>query len=142
MKQHRDPDQPAATLEQERFFRQTIAQWKDDSDEPFTTEGFTVSWNLSTIQVDAAWKEEKVTGRGVVVALNDTGIMLTPALTRALWRNPGEVFNGKDDDGDGHVDDVFGYDFAGDSYWNIGDDLKWPHGSMWPGSSLAVRSTD
>jgi len=133
VKQHRDPDQPAATPEKERFFRQTIAQWEDDSDEPFTTQGFALSWNLSTIQVDAAWKEEKVTGRGIVVALNDTGIMLTPALTRALWKNPREVFNGKDDDGDGHVDDVFGYDFAGDSYWNIGDDLEWPHGSMCAG---------
>ncbi len=129
----RDLGQPVATPEQERFFRRTLADWRDDSDEPFTTEGFSVSWNLTRIQADAAWTAENVTGRGVVVALNDTGMMLTPALTRSLWKNPGETFNGKDDDGDGHIDDVFGFDFYDDSYWCLGDHLEWPHGGMCAG---------
>jgi hypothetical protein len=133
VKRETEPGQPSATPEQERFIRGVVAAWKDDSDEPFTTKGFTTSWNLTAIQADAAWNEEHVTGRGVVVAMNDSGMMLTPALTRALWKNPSEVLNGKDDDGDGRVDDVFGWDFNADSYWNLGDDLKWPHGSMCAG---------
>ena len=134
VKRERDPGQVVATPQQESAFRRVLADWKDDSDEPFTTEGLHIPWNLQAIQADAVWKEEKVTGRGIVVALNDSGLMITPALTHALWKNPGEVFNGKDDDGDGYVDDVFGYDFHNESYWSIGDDLKWPHGSMCAGT--------
>lgn len=129
----RVPGRPAATPAQDRFVRRVLAEWKDDSDEVFTTEGFSVSWNLTRIQADAAWTEERATGRGVVVALNDSGLMLTPALTRALWKNPHETFNGKDDDGDGHVDDVFGFDFHNNSYWNLGDRREAPHGSMCAG---------
>ena len=36
---------------------------------------------------------------------------LPPSLIRALAKNPKEQFNGKDDDNNGLIDDVFGYDF-------------------------------
>jgi hypothetical protein len=50
----------------------------------------------------------------VVVAIVDTGIELThPDLVANLWTNPGEIAgNSIDDDGNGYVDDVHGYDFA------------------------------
>jgi subtilisin family serine protease len=88
-------------------------------------------WNLRAIQADAAWKQEKATGRGVVVALLDTGLMVAPALTSAPWKNSAKVFNGLDDEGDGYVDDLFGYDFQADSYYCLGDHSEGPtHGSM------------
>jgi len=43
-------------------------------------------WNVSRIGADEAWKLD-ATGRGIFVALCDTGLMVTPALMRALWRN-------------------------------------------------------
>jgi hypothetical protein len=46
----------------------------------------------------------------------DTGIdYLHPDLAENMWTNPGEIAgNGIDDDGNGFVDDVYGWDFAND----------------------------
>jgi subtilisin family serine protease len=56
--------------------------------------------------------------------------MVAPALVRALWKNPQETLNGKDDDHNGYVDDLFGYDFAADSFFALADNARLPHGSM------------
>ncbi len=48
-----------------------------------------------------------------VIAILDTGVDLShPDLTASFWSNPGETAaNGIDDDGNGYVDDMVGYDF-------------------------------
>ncbi|MGK5087582.1 S8 family serine peptidase [Bdellovibrionota bacterium FG-2] len=53
-------------------------------------------------------------GHGVVVAVLDDGVKLHhPALFSQMWVNPRELAgNKKDDDGNGYVDDVYGYDFV------------------------------
>jgi subtilisin family serine protease len=53
--------------------------------------------------------------RMVVVAVIDGGVDVRhPALQGRLWTNPGEVAgNGRDDDGNGYVDDVHGWNFIG-----------------------------
>src|SRR5262249_43903516 len=50
----------------------------------------------------------------ILVAIIDTGIDYNhPDLAANVYSNPGEIpANGLDDDGDGFVDDVHGYDFA------------------------------
>jgi thermitase len=54
-------------------------------------------------------------GAGQVIAIVDTGIDLThPDLDGSLWTNPGEAPNGVDDDGNGRIDDVRGFDFVHD----------------------------
>ena len=52
----------------------------------------------------------------VVIAVIDTGVdYLHEDLKNNIWQNPGEIpGNGFDDDGNYFVDDVYGYDFAGD----------------------------
>ena len=70
---------------------------------------------LAAIQAPAAWDVAVGTGK-TVVAVIDSGLDLThPDLGANLWTNPGEVAgNGLDDDGNGFVDDVHGYDFGRD----------------------------
>ena len=49
-----------------------------------------------------------------IIAVIDTGIDYNhPELAANIWINPGEIAdNGIDDDGNGYIDDVHGYDFA------------------------------
>ena len=64
--------------------------------------------------IDAPEAWDTVTGDGTVVAVIDTGIDYNhPDLDANIWVNPGEIAdNGIDDDGNGFVDDVHGYDFV------------------------------
>ena len=51
----------------------------------------------------------------VVVGVLDSGVEVDhPGLAKNMWKNPNEVpSNGKDDDGNGYVDDIFGWNFLG-----------------------------
>jgi serine protease len=64
------------------------------------------------VDLPEAW-EATVGGPKTVIAVIDTGIDLRHRdLASNLWRNPGEKpANGRDDDRNGYVDDVYGYDF-------------------------------
>lgn len=68
---------------------------------------------LTTTGVTAAWGRTTGT-KATIVAVIDTGIDYAhPDLATNMWVDPGEIpGNGRDDDGDGYVDDVYGYDFA------------------------------
>ena len=73
----------------------------------------------------------------VIVAVIDSGIRYDhPDLATNMWTNPGEIpGNGRDDDGDGYVDDVFGINAITNS-GNPADDLG--HGTHVAGIIGAV----
>ena len=74
---------------------------------------FTELWGLAALDAPSGWAST-VGDRRVTVAVVDDGVALThPDLAPNLWINPSEIAaNGRDDDGDGYVDDVNGYDFV------------------------------
>lgn len=99
-----------------------------ESEPAFDADGLTVPWNLKRIHADVAW-QSGAHGQGVVVALMDSGLLVMPSLAQALWRNPREQLDGEDEDGNGYVDDVVGWDFLADSPHCVGDGAM-SHGSM------------
>ncbi|MHB8077804.1 MAG: S8 family serine peptidase [Candidatus Krumholzibacteriia bacterium] len=72
------------------------------------------AWGVKWVKANRVWIETGYRGNGIVVAHFDTGVWLThPDIANRLWVNAGEIpGNGLDDDGNGYVDDVYGYDFA------------------------------
>ena len=77
-----------------------------------TVNGVTGTFDAD-IDANLAWNTS--TGSdGVVVAIIDSGMdYLHPDLAANMWVNPGEIAgNGIDDDNNGYVDDINGYDFV------------------------------
>lgn len=72
------------------------------------------------MSVDRAYDEiiKNRKGSTTIVAIIDSGIDIDHEdLQGAIWKNPKEIpNNGKDDDNNGYVDDVYGWNFLGDAY--------------------------
>lgn len=70
------------------------------------------------ISLDKAYEflqSKKLKSKTVLVAVIDSGVdTLHEDLKNVLWRNPGEIpGNGIDDDHNGYVDDIYGWNFLG-----------------------------
>ncbi|HVS15589.1 MAG TPA: S8 family serine peptidase [Thermoanaerobaculia bacterium] len=80
-------------------------------------------WALKRIGFDAAagggaaWRAAEEARTPVIVAVIDSGLdSFHPDLDPSnLWRNPLELPNGRDDDGNGYVDDLIGWNFVAGS---------------------------
>lgn len=103
---------------------------------------YSKQWSMKNTNADKAW--EFATGKGVIVAVVDTGIDYDHEdLEESLWINSAEDINGNnrfdpwpsdsifdgrsgdidgiDNDGNGFKDDVIGYDFIDQELINFGD---------------------
>ena len=93
---------------------------KQDVERPVFQQ--TPAWSVAQINADDVWTTPGLDGDGVIVAVIDTGIDLDhPDLVNRLWINSAEDINsdgqftaadnnGVDDDGNGYIDDVVGWD--------------------------------
>lgn len=73
------------------------------------------------MSVDKAYAEliKKRKGKKVIVAIIDSGIDIDHEdLDDVIWTNKDEIpNNGKDDDNNGYIDDIHGWNFVGDGYY-------------------------
>lgn len=115
------------TTDSNRDFETSFVTSKTDKveDEPsalFNDPAISQAWGLKKSDAARAWSVTKGS-RNIVVAVIDTGIDVKHEdLVNNLWRNPGETgkdaqgrdkaSNGLDDDGNGFIDDVYGWNFV------------------------------
>ncbi len=94
-----EPDYPIYTSE---------TMTETDSDDPL----FSKQWFHKTLNSLDAWQITNGS-QEIVAAVIDTGIDYThPDLQDNIWVNTTETLNGKDDDGNGYIDDIHGWNFA------------------------------
>jgi hypothetical protein len=80
---------------------------------PFQPNQYPHPWYVRHLLVDRVWNELGVTGRGTLNVIQDNNFIISPNAAASLYVNPNEVAgNGIDDDDNGLIDDVHGYDFA------------------------------
>lgn len=100
----------------------TIKQVPDEPSALFNDPAINQAWGLKKADAARAWSLTKGS-REIVVAVIDTGIDIKHEdLKENLWKNPGETgvdamgrdkaSNGIDDDGNGFVDDIYGWNFV------------------------------
>ncbi|MFZ4707946.1 MAG: S8 family serine peptidase, partial [Bacteroidales bacterium] len=70
-------------------------------------------WYIPAVHADAVWDTVAGNDSTQIIAILDTGVdWLHPDLQNKIWVNPGEISgNGIDDDGNGKVDDIRGWDW-------------------------------
>jgi len=79
---------------------------------PSSNGGDVSGFSDADIDADVAW--DATTGDpSIIVAVIDSGIDYAhPDIVNNLWHNPAETNDGLDDDGNGYVDDLTGWDFV------------------------------
>jgi subtilisin family serine protease len=97
-----------------------------------------VQWGLAKIDIETAWTETEGSPT-VIIAIIDSGIDLTHVdLADHLWVNPGEIpGNGLDDDNNGFIDDVHGWNFVSNTN-DVSDDNG--HGTLVSGVAAAIAN--
>ncbi|MEY4615212.1 MAG: hypothetical protein RJB66_172 [Pseudomonadota bacterium] len=109
------------------------AKTQNESSVVFNDPAISSKWDLQKTDAEKAWQVSQGS-RHIVVAIIDTGCDVRHEdLSNNIWQNPGEIgndsegrnkaTNGIDDDGNGFIDDLYGWNFV-----NNNNDLTDNHG--------------
>lgn len=72
-----------------------------------------LQWHLPKIKAEEAWDYSKGSSQVVVAIVDDAVLLDHDDLAPRIWTNPGEIpGDSVDNDGNGFIDDVHGYDLA------------------------------
>lgn len=107
---------------EESFVTSKTDKVEDEPSALFNDPAINQAWGLKKSDAARAWSVSKGS-RDIVIAVVDTGIDVKHEdLAANLWQNPGEsgldakgkekASNGVDDDGNGFIDDVHGWNFV------------------------------
>lgn len=95
-------------------------------------------WGLKTIKAVDVWPQTQ--GADIVVAVVDSGVDTSHIdLSQNIWSNPRDPDNGQDDDGNGKVDDILGWDFVNNDNTPSDD---YGHGTHVAGIAAAVANNN
>ena len=78
---------------------------------------YSMQWGIPAVKLDSLWKKPNADTSAArkIIAILDTGVdILHPDLAPNIWTNPGENNHatGYDDDNNGFIDDIHGWDFV------------------------------
>lgn len=135
-------------LQDGKNFEGMLAYYNSQAGTPGADMSVPAAWNITTGSSD------------VTIAVIDSGVMYThPDLAANIWANTKEIpGNGIDDDGNGYVDDVYGWDFVDDdndpmdfnghgthcagTIAGVGNNSAGVAGVMWNAKVMPVRVLD
>ena len=99
----------------------------EDETVPFQSNDVTPAWYIKALHADKAWGLYNATGKGVLNVIHDGNFVVSPTIRPTRYRNQYEQANGLDDDGNGLIDDLYGFDFdrqTGDLLRRGSDDIN------------------
>lgn len=101
---------------------------------------FATSYSMTSapIELNQTWSSGTTNANPTIVAVIDTGLDMTHDVfvrSSAIWTNPNEILNGLDDDANGFIDDIHGWNFVAGNNAPVDDD---GHGTHVSGIILGV----